>query len=757
MEVSFSHEIESLRLGAGRTFHGEGILAITKALLQSGVAYVGGYQGAPVSHLLDVMVQAKPYMDELGVHVEACANEASAAAMLGASIHYPLRGAVTWKSIVGTNVASDALSNLSSPGVKGGALVVVGEDYGEGASVIQERTHAYALKSGMCLLDPRPDLAVMVRMVEEGFRLSEASSMPCILELRIRACHVRGSFEAKDNVAPAISTRAPMEEPAAFDYGKLAHPPVTFSHEKRKADERIPAARRYIAENGLNESVPGRRQDLGIVVQGGLYNALVRALQQLGLADAFGDGEIPLLVLNVTCPLVPGQVADFCAGKRAVLVVEEGQPEYIEQEIATLLRRRDIQTRLHGKDLLPAAGEYTVEVLAQGLLEFLDAYLTPPPPSPQPSPASGKGSLAAARAWLAANRPRRAAVAAQLAQPLPNRPPGFCIGCPERPVFSALKLAQQEVGPVHIAADIGCHAFGTFEPFSMGHSILGYGMSLASRAGVSPVMQRRTLSIMGDGGFWHNGLLTGVQSALFNHDDAVLLIFKNGYSSATGTQNLISTPGFAAGPLPGRNSPLGGRRSTRSDRRGGPHGAAKGTAHDKLQSLTHTNSTIESTLRGLGVQWLRTVHSYHVEKMRATLKEAFTSDFNGLKVIVAEGECQLERQRRVKPWIAGLLERGERVVRVKYGVDEDVCNGDHACIRLSGCPTLTLKDNPDPLKADPVATVIDGCVGCGLCGENAHAATLCPSFYRAEVIQNPRWHERLLDRARSAVLHALRP
>jgi indolepyruvate ferredoxin oxidoreductase alpha subunit len=738
MEVSFSHEIQSLRLGAGQTFHGEGILAITKALLQSGVAYVGGYQGAPVSHLLDVMVQAKPYMDELGVHVEACANEASAAAMLGASIHYPLRGAVTWKSIVGTNVASDALSNLSSPGVKGGALIVVGEDYGEGASVIQERTHAYALKSGMCLLDPRPDLAVMVRMVEEGFRLSEASSMPCILELRIRACHVRGSFEAKDNVAPAISTRALMEEPAAFDYAKLAHPPVTFGHEKRKGDERIPAARRYIADNHLNELMPGRRQDLGIIVQGGLYNALVRSLQQLGLADAFGDGEIPLLVLNVTCPLVPEQVADFCTGKRAVLVVEEGQPEYIEQEIATLLRRRDIQTRLHGKDLLPSAGEYSVEVLAQGLLAFADPSLLPPLPGE--GGAGGKATQ-----WLAANRARREAVAAQLAQPLPNRPPSFCIGCPERPVFSALKLAQQEVGPVHIAADIGCHAFGTFEPFSMGHSILGYGMSLASRAGVSPVMQRRTLSIMGDGGFWHNGLLTGVQSALFNPDDAVLLIFKNGYSSATGTQNLISTPGFAAGPLPRRNRPLWGQRSTPSDK------------HDKMQSLTHTNTTIESTLRGLGVQWLRTVHTYHVEKMRATLKEAFTSDFNGLKVIVAEGECQLERQRRVKPWIASLLQRGARVARVKFGVDEDVCNGDHACIRLSGCPTLTLKDNPDPLKVDPVATVIDGCVGCGLCGENAHAATLCPSFYRAEVIQNPKWHERLFEGLRGALVKRLRP
>ncbi|RPI41028.1 MAG: indolepyruvate ferredoxin oxidoreductase, partial [Hyphomicrobiaceae bacterium] len=101
-EVSFRREIESLRLRDGDTFYGEGILAVTKALLQSGVAYVGGYQGAPVSHLLDVLVQSEDLLGELGIHLETCTNEAAAAAMLGASINYPLRGAVTWKSIVGT-------------------------------------------------------------------------------------------------------------------------------------------------------------------------------------------------------------------------------------------------------------------------------------------------------------------------------------------------------------------------------------------------------------------------------------------------------------------------------------------------------------------------------------------------------------------------------------------------------------------------------------------------------------------------------
>ena len=265
MEKSFQKEIELLKLGKGEEFHGEGILAITKALLQSGVSYIGGYQGAPVSHLLDVMVQASDYVVELGVHVEPCSNEASAAAMLGASIHYPIRGAVTWKSIVGTNVAADALSNLSSPGVTGGALIVVGEDYGEGASVIQERTYAFALKSTILMLDPRPDLETMVRIVEEGFALSEASNMPAILELRIRACHVRGSFICSDNKAPLLSKHNPIESPANFDYTKLAHPPVTFSHERLKVEERIPAARTFIQERQLNEFIDGVFDDVGIM------------------------------------------------------------------------------------------------------------------------------------------------------------------------------------------------------------------------------------------------------------------------------------------------------------------------------------------------------------------------------------------------------------------------------------------------------------------------------------------------------------
>ena len=693
MERQFTREIESLRLGDGETFHGEGILAVTKALLQSGVSYVGGYQGAPVSHLLDVMVQAREYMDELGVHVEACTSEASAAAMLGASINYPARGAVTWKSIVGTNVAADALSYLASAGVMGGTLIVLGEDYGEGGVVAQERSHAFAMKSLMWLLDPRPDLATIVNMVEHGFELSEASSTPVMMELRIRACHVQGSFRTKQNISPETSKIKKLDgPPEEFIYDRLAHPPATFRQEKLKSEVRLPAARRFIVENRLNETFPGEESRIGLIVQGGLYNGLIRALRQLGLADDFGASRVPLHVLNVVYPLVPEEIAEFAKGKSALLVLEEGQPEFIEQEIATILRRADLQTKLHGKDFLHMAGEYTTEAMVTGLSKFLARH------APQLDTRPGTS-------WIEKNQSTRKK-AAELLGVLPQRPPQFCIGCPERPVFSAMKLVAREIGRPHVSMDVGCHAFASFEPFSQGNTLLGYGMSLASAAGVAPMQAKRAVAVMGDGGFWHNGLLSGVASNLMNKGDGVLVIMKNGYASATGTQELLSSP---------RNS----------------------------------EHSIEQTLSGIGVKWLRTVDNYDVGAMAQTYREAMTTGEKGLKVIVAEGECQLERQRRLRPVVAKSLSEGKRTLRVKYGVDEDTCTGDHSCIRLSGCPTLTVKDNPDPLRRDPVATVIEGCVGCGLCGANAHAAVLCPSFYRAEVVQNPTLFDSLVDRFRN--------
>jgi indolepyruvate ferredoxin oxidoreductase alpha subunit len=219
---------------------------------------------------------------------------------------------------------------------------------------------------------------------------------------------------------------------------------------------------------------------------------------------------------------------------------------------------------------------------------------------------------------------------------------------------------------------------------------------------------------MGDGGFWHNGLTSGVGNAVFNQSDSLLVVVDNSYTAATGGQDILSSAA--------------------------------------LNPIRTTRLSIADAVRGVGVKWVRTItRTYDVAAMRDAFKEALTTTEKGPKVIVAQSECALNQQRRLKPQREKMVREGKRVVREKFGVDADLCTGDHSCIRLSGCPSLTVKSNPDPLRRDPVATVIDSCIGCGLCGEVAHAAVLCPSFYRAEAISNPtRW-----DRFRARVNHAV--
>jgi indolepyruvate ferredoxin oxidoreductase alpha subunit len=306
---------------------------------------------------------------------------------------------------------------------------------------------------------------------------------------------------------------------------------------------------------------------------------------------------------------------------------------------------------------------------------------------------------------------------ARLAALVPARPSGLCTGCPERPFFSTMKLLQREVGPLHISGDIGCHSFATLPPFNMGNTIMGYGLGSASASALGTEGGKRAVAIMGDGGFWHNGLTSGIGNAVFNRHDDVTVIIDNGYSAATGGQDIPSS------------------RAANERRQG--------------------NNSIVDAVKGVGVKWVKRVHTYDMQGTLKALREALSTDYRGPKVIVAEGECQLNRQRRVQPLMKKAIQQGKRVVRERFGVDADTCTGDHSCIRLSGCPSLTIKENPDPLRTDPVAHVDNSCVGCGVCGEVAHAAVLCPSFYRAELVYNPSRWDRLLSRFRAAVIGAL--
>ena len=695
-ERSFKSEVKHLRLGKGDTFTGEGILAITKALLENGVGYVGGYQGAPISHLMDVLSDAEELLDELGVRFEASASEAAAAAMLAASVHYPIRGAVTFKGPVGVNVASDALANLSSSGVNGGALIIVGEDYGEGSSIMQERTHGFAMKSQFWLMDPRPNLPSIVDSVKNGFELSEASNTPVMLMVRIRCCHVTGSYKTKDNLTPKLSVKEALANPRS-DPPRVVLPPFTYAHEVEKVKTRWPAAENFIVENKLNEIFGPTVSKIGIVTQGGMYNGVIRALQRLGLADINGDCKIPLYNLNVTYPLVKDEFLSFCKNKEAILVVEEGQPEFIEQNLSSFLYRSKSSVALHGKDIFPMAGEYTGQIMLESLTSFIKMTLPDILPGQVRSPNATPPQIP------------------NLTETVPIRPPSFCTGCPERPIFAAMKLVEKDLGKHQITGDIGCHLFASLPPFEIGGSTMGYGLGPASNAAFDGGGERRAISILGDGGFWHNGLSSSIGNMVFNKSDSVALIVDNYYSAATGGQDVMSS-----------------------------------RAENNSKS---TQNPISNALKGVGVEWIRQIdHTYDVKKVKEVLNEALTTEYDGPKVIVASSECMLNRQRREKPIRNNNITAGVRTEIPRFGVDEDICTGDHACIRLSGCPSLSLKKLDDPLRDDPIASIDHTCVGCGNCGEVADAAILCPSFYQADVIHNPSGFEKLLSNIQKSLI-----
>ena len=700
-ERSFEKEVQMLKLGEGDEFTGEGILAITKALLESGVGYVGGYQGAPISHLMDVLADAEEILSDLDVRFEANASEAAAAAMLSASVHYPIRGAVTFKGSVGVNVASDALANLASAGVTGGALIIIGEDYGEGSSIMQERSYAFAMKSQIWMIEPRPNLQSIVKAVEQGFLLSEATNTPVMLMLGIRSCHLTGSFKTRDNKRPPFTVQQALSEPRK-NISRVVLPPMSYVQEQEKVNIRWPAAQSYIRKQKLKEIFAPENSAVGIVMQGGMYNNVISVLQRLGLTDLYGNADIALYVLNVTYPLINDEFLEFCSNKNAVLVIEQGQPEFIEQTFGSMLFRAASKTKLYGKNLLPMAGEYTGDVLMKGLVSFFEKTATPFQ-NPQNEAPSSKAQESAQ---------------AELSKSVPIRPPGFCVGCPERPIFAAMKLVEQDLGQHQIAGDIGCHLFAALPPFEIGGSTMGYGLGPASNAAFDGGGTKRSISILGDGGFWHNGLSSSIGNAVFNKSDSVIVIIDNYFSAATGGQDLPSSRA--------------------------------------LNSSKSTKHTIAEAVKGIGVSWVRQIDdTYQVEQLRSILHEALTTEYNGPKIIIASSECMLNRQRREKPQFDKMLRNKKRVEKVRFGVDEDICTGDHACIRLSGCPSLSLKKSDDPLRDDPVASIDQNCVGCGNCGEVASAAMLCPSFYRADIVLNPATLERFWTKFRQRLINWL--
>nr|NIP38048.1 indolepyruvate ferredoxin oxidoreductase subunit alpha [Candidatus Dadabacteria bacterium]NIS07794.1 indolepyruvate ferredoxin oxidoreductase subunit alpha [Candidatus Dadabacteria bacterium]NIY21416.1 indolepyruvate ferredoxin oxidoreductase [Candidatus Dadabacteria bacterium] len=637
--------ISQLTMGEGQTLYGDTPLVILKSFLQSGVSYVGGYPGAPTASLIDVISDAYyPVLKDYGMYFDCSGNEASAASLLSASINYPVRGSVNWK-IVGTNVASDALAHICSSGVTGGAMIIVGEDYGCDGTIVAEKAMPFALKSSMAVIDPRGDLGRISFLIEKGFELSEYSNLPVMFILSTRIAYIRNKMLCKDNLSPRISTLSHIDK-LITDVEKIPLPPYSQLQEKLKYEKRLPVAREFIVNNDLNELFRGENDSIGIITHGSLYNSLIRCLYNLGEAELSGKSSVSILNLNVTYPLASEQITEFIADKKSVLVLEEGMPNLIEEQIRAVAQRNKVDSDIYGKDIMPVNGEYTPDRIIKGLGDFLVSNIE----SPYKKQIIGQKSTETDKHVSKA--------ASFLDEPVTARNPIFCTGCPERPIFTAIKILEEKYGRSYYASDIGCYSMSGLPPFNLSDSITGMGIGLASAGAISRMTDKRTISFMGDGTFWHSGLTTSIANALYNNQNAILIILENFWTSMTGHHE---------NPTSGENMRKEG-----------------------------VSMSIEQTLRGAGVKWIEQVDPYDLSDSMKVLARAYEHD-KGLRVILSRGECQLEKNRRERVIVKKNINEGKRTVQTKLGVDAEVCTGDHSCMRHNGCPSLTLKESPSIL------------------------------------------------------------
>ncbi len=735
--------LAQLSYGKGQTLKGDMALIMLKAMLESGVVYMGGYPGAPTSSIYDAMSDAyEDVLKPMGVYVEGSINEAAAAALLQASVNNAVRGAINWK-VVGNNVAADALAHIAQPGMRGGAMIFVGEDYGLNSTSVAEKSLPYAHKSGLIAIDPRADAQLMGRLVKQGYELSEASGTIAMYLFRTRTGNLKMNYRCDDNQSPAINMNQPVERWNDIR-PQVPIPPYSAAQERRKFEERMPAARKFIREHKMNEVFPGAsgNEKIGIITHGMLHNTMLRSLAMLGKADELGNCDFPILCLNVIHPLVPEEIVEFLQDKDQILIVEEGMPNDLEQQIRAIAQSYGLhQVKILGKGIIPEANELAPIAMLNSITNWLSVVGSKLVVSNQLSVVGGKAGAsnqATASTSISSSVTRNVpsnnqqlttnnsvptdnpqAIYAQIAAhvneaaqifggDLPGRLPIFCTGCPERPIFTALKLTEQKHGLPHYAGDIGCYIMGAYPPFNQIDSCTGMGTGLASAGAMSRFTDQKTVSFLGDGTFWHSGLTTSIANAVYNKQDAMTIIFENGWTSMTGQQENPNTD--------------------------------ENARHEQSPKID-----IDMTLRGAGVKYIEEVNPYKVGEVVKTFDRALTSGKKELKVIRSVGECQLEKTRHEKVEKKELLAQGKPVSEARFGIDDDVCTGDHSCIRLNGCPSLTIKDNPNPLRSDPVATIASSCVGCGLCGELAHAAVLCPSFYEAKVVTNPTRRERWRD------------
>jgi indolepyruvate ferredoxin oxidoreductase alpha subunit len=534
-----------------------------------------------------------------------------------------------------------------------------------------------------------------------------------------------GTAKVKENVHPEISmiNRAKDFDP---DISRVSIPPATVHLFKEKYEDRLPKAIEFVRNNKMNNYFKGEQTSkIGIITHGGIYNYVITALHDLGLASLTGRVSVDLLALNVTFPLVPEELVEFVKGKDKILVIEQGTPNFIERELKTLLYDRDDKVKVYGKissthdkGYIPLVEILTPELLIGPIAQFFLAE----------TPVNGQAGFI--EKVLQEYEKHRELLVTDIMENLIVRGPTFCTGCPERPVFANIKRVEQELNERFVRLiDIGCYTMSKLPPFNLSDSCTGMGSSLDVAMGMTNLYDKHVIAVFGDGTLFHSGL-RNFDNAIHNNlnqiyetaggkkgqTSVLLFILLNYHTAMTGDQENPQT--------------LFEFHKKRNNKKGKN---LRGEAVERLN--------LEKVLKIHGANHVWTIPSYEMGKMKKTIHKALTKP--GLKVIISDGECMLERTRHEQRFRAEQLSKGKRWKDQGVQVDPKLCAGCWPCTEYIGCPSEAKIESHNPLRKGTIRQMDESCVGCGVCSSVTQEFGLCPSTYNYYTVTNPSIFEKI--------------
>lgn len=452
--------------------------AITRGLIEAGVAFASTYPGTPSSEIGNTLQRIA---QDAGMYFEFSTNEKVAVEAAAAAAVSGVRSFVFMKH-VGMNVAADPIMTIAYSGVKGGMVILTADDPSCHSSQNEQDNRYYSQLSLLPMLEPSTP-AEAKEMVKEAFALSEELQTPIIFRTTTRVNHARGAIELKPR------ERLPGKGRFERDPCRFVNIPAFARLNRLKLLERNAAAQEISEVSPLNR-IEGE-SDVGVITSGVSYTYAKEWIQ-----------DVAILKLGMTNPLPEKKIAKFLEDKSMVVVLEELEP-FLEDQILRIARQNGISTPIFGKRTghFPRAFEFSPDIVASSGLLPVKAGKEPLKP---------------------------------LALKLPTRPPMLCAGCPHRATFYAVKKAVGKRKAI-FSSDIGCYSLGIQPPFECADFVLCMGGSIGAAGGFSEVNDQKVIAFIGDSTFFHTGIQPLI-SAMFNGHKFLLIIMDNRTTAMTGHQ-----------------------------------------------------------------------------------------------------------------------------------------------------------------------------------------------------------------------------